>query len=334
LRLNGVCVMKTAWGMCLLLAGTASLHASEPSKIKHETIEFRSEDAVANVPERFRLAPHQFDVVIEPWLELEQSGVTVSKVRFPSPITSPHAINNTVHCEYYRPTRSNGKRPAVIVLDILDGRQIVSRGEAVWLAQHDIPALVVYMAYYGPRRTPGDKTRLLMPDIEHSTAAMRQTVLDCRRATAWLATQPGVDAERLGIVGTSLGSFLAGLTAASEPKLKSACLLLSGGGLVDAFYDHPKAEGFRIFHKFIGGTKAQLAKLIDPLDPLTYAPQLAHKKLLLIAASRDDVVPPTAAERLWNATGKPPIVWVDATHVGSAAYLFRAMNAVVRHLDP
>jgi hypothetical protein len=46
------------------------------------------------------------------------------------------------------------------------------------------------------------------------------------------------------------------------------------------------------------------------------------------------VVPPTAAERLWTATGKPPIVWVDATHVGAAAYLFRAMNAVVDHLDP
>lgn len=326
--------MKAIWGVAVLVAGAASLQAGEPSKIRQETVEFRSDDTVANVPERFRLAPHQFEVTVEPWLELEQSGVSVSKVRFPSPITSPHAINNTVHCEYYRPTRSIGKRPAVIVLDILDGRQIVSRGEAVWLAQHDIPALVVYMAYYGPRRTPGDKTRLLMPDIEHSTAAMRQTVLDCRRATAWLATQPGVDTDRLGVVGTSLGSFLAGLTAASEPMLKSAVLLLSGGGLVDAFYDHPKAEGFRVLHKFIGGSKAQLAKLIDPLDPLTYAAQLSRKKLLLIAASRDDVVPPKAAERLWNATGKPPIIWVDATHVGAAAYLFRAMNAVVDHLDP
>ena len=305
-----------------------------PATARKEAVAFRSDDVADNVPERFRLAPHSFEATVEPWLELEQSGISVTKVRFPSPVVSPHPLNNTVHCEFYRPLKSTTSRPAVLVLDILDGKQIVSRGEAVWLAQHDIPALVVYMAYYGPRRDPNDKTRMLMPDIEHSTSAMRQTVLDCRRATAWLAQQPGIDANRLGIVGTSLGSFVAGLTAAAEPKLKSVCLLLSGGGLVDAFYDHPKAAGFRTMYQLIGGSKQKLAKLIDPLDPLTYAKQLSGKKLLLIAASRDDVVPPSAAERLWKATGKPPIVWVNATHVGAATYLFRGMNAVVNHLDP
>ena len=39
---------------------------------------------------------------------------------------------------------------------------------------------------------------------------MTQAVLDIRRATAWLADRPEVDAERLGIFGVSLG----GITAA------------------------------------------------------------------------------------------------------------------------
>ena len=317
----------------LMVIASPSIVFAEPPK-RTESVTFQSNDERDNTPERFRLASHTFEATVEPWLELEQSGVRVSKVRFESPVTSPHPINNTVHCEYYCPIQSTTARPAVLVLDILDGKQVVSRGEAVWLAQHNIPALVIYMAYYGPRRDPNDKTRMLMPDVEHSTAAMRQTVLDCRRATAWLSQQPGVDSNRLGVVGTSLGSFVAGLTAAAEPKLKSVCLLLSGGGLVEAFYEHPKADGFRTLHKFIGGSKEQLAKLIDPLDPLTYAKQLTGKKLLLIAASRDDVVPPSAATRLWNATGKPTIVWVNSTHVGAVAYVFQAMNLVIGHLDP
>ena len=39
--------------------------------------------------------------------------------------------------------------------------------------------------------------------------AIRQTVLDNRCAAAWLASRPEIDAKKLGIHGTSLGSFMA-----------------------------------------------------------------------------------------------------------------------------
>ena len=42
---------------------------------------------------------------------------------------------------------------------------------------------------------------------------MRQTVLDLRWATAWMESRPEIDKARLGIMGTSLGSFVAALTA-------------------------------------------------------------------------------------------------------------------------
>jgi hypothetical protein len=129
-----------------------------------------------------------------------------------------------------------------------------------------------------------------------------------------------------------MGSLVGGVVAAAEPRLRSACLLLVGGGLVDAFYDHPKAAPFRRVNELLGGSKEKLKALIDPVDPLTYADRLKGKNLLLIGASRDDIVPPAAMKRLWAAAGKPKIIWVDATHVGAAAYAFEAMNAVVAHI--
>ena len=42
-------------------------------------------------------------------------------------------------------------------------------------------------------------------------------------------------------------------------------------------------------------TKDTLKALIAPVDPITYGPQLKTKNLLMIAASRDDIVPPSAA---------------------------------------
>lgn len=302
--------------------------AAEPIK---STVDFVPVGDNADVPERFHLAKHSFPVELEKKYDLPASGVEIYKLRFPSPVESPHLENNTVHCEYFVP-KGKTNVPAVIVLDILDGAQVVSRGEAMWLAQHDVAALVVQMAYYGPRRPAKERIRLLSTDIDHSVKAITQTVLDCRRAAAWLAQRPEVDAKKLGIVGTSLGSFVGGLVAAAEPRLTTACLLLGGGDLVDAFYHHPKAAPFRAINEFLGGDIKKLKKLIDPVDPITYAKWLKGKRLLLIAASRDDVVPPVAMKRLWEATGQPKLIWLDATHVGAAAYVFPTMQAVIAHV--
>lgn len=317
-------------GLALTICNWNASHAAEPM-VTREVVQFTINDRESTVPERFRMEPHDFSVEVVPRHTLLHSGIDVFEVRFPSPVESPHPENNIVHAEYYCP-RSPGKHPAVIVLDILDGKQVVSRGEALWLAQNDIPSLIVYMAYYGPRRPTTDNVRLLSPNIEQSVSAITQTVLDCRRAVAWLGSRPEVDPERLGVVGTSLGSFVGGVTAAAEPRIRTACLLLGGGGLVDAFYDHPKLAGLQSAVRLLIGSKARLKKLIDPIDPLTYAEYLKHKRLFLVGASRDDVVPPVAMQRLWEATGKPKILWVDATHVGAALYTFPAMRAMIEHI--
>ena len=293
-------------------------------------------DDAANVPERYRLTARTFGCRLTPRYTLRHSGVEVYDLTFPSPVKSGFPVNDTVYAEYFVPVGASEKAkvPGVVVLDILDGAAVVSRGEAVWLAQNGVASLFVYMAHYGPRRTPGSKVRLLSTNVEQSLNGVRQTVLDCRCATAWLAARPEVDGARLGLVGTSLGSIVGANVAAGEPRLKNICLLLPAGGLVDAFYDHPKAKQYLPLLDLVEvlGGKDRLRKMIAPADPITYAPQLKQKNLLLIAASRDDVLPPKSAEALWEATGKQKIVWFDSTHVGAAAYAIPALKAVTEHV--
>jgi dienelactone hydrolase len=317
----------------IFLGLLAPLNAAAPaaSPVTSGEVRFACDDATCGVPEQFRLADHTFHYQQQLRYDLEYSGVEVYSVRFPSPVESPHVVNNTVHAEYFRPKNASGKVPAVVVLDILQGNALVSRGAAMWLAQNGIAAMAITMPYYGPRR-PAAGPRMLTPDIEKSVANVRQTVLDSRRAVAWLAARPEVDTDRLGVVGTSLGSFMGGLLAAAEPRVQTACLLLGGGGLVDAFYSHPKTQWLTLALLTVGVTKEKLQRQIAPVDPLTYADRLRDKKLLLIGASRDDIVPPEAMKRLWEATGKPKIVWLDATHVGAAAHVFTAMNAIIAHV--
>src|SRR5262249_30725751 len=150
-------------------------------------------------------------------------------------------------------------------------------------------------------------------------AAVRQTVLDIRCAAAWMEARPEVDPKKLGILGTSLGSFVAALSAEMEPRLGRAVVLLGGGSLVDAYWDDSRVELLRKGYETLGGKKESLQKLIAPADPITCAENLKGRKLLMIAAKRDEIVPPKAATALWEASGKQKIVWYDTTHYGAAA---------------
>src|SRR4030081_2834481 len=62
---------------------------------------------------------------------------------------------------------------------------------------------------------------IVSANVGRTAQVCRQAVLDARRAVAWLASR-GYDS--IGILGTSLGSCLAMLTAAHEPLVRAAAL--------------------------------------------------------------------------------------------------------------
>jgi dienelactone hydrolase len=287
-------------------------------------------DVKCGIPECYRVHNHTFEFKLSLRHDLRHSGVKVYDLSFPSPVKTDVPENNTVHAELFLPS-GPGPFPACVVLDILQGDALIARAEALWLAQHGVAGMVVYMAHYGPRRPAGSTVRLLSTDIGRTIHAVQQTVQDVRCAFAWLATRTEIDSNKLGLVGTSLGSLVGAVVAANEPRVKNVCLMLGGGGLVDAYYDHPKAKQYLPIVEALGG-KAVMKALIGSVDPLTYAERLKEKNLLMVCASRDDVVPPKAAMALWEATGKQRIVWIDSTHVGAAMHMLTLLGEMSDHV--
>jgi dienelactone hydrolase len=317
----------------MLLNATAAGADRAASNLSHSekgTVPFRPLDDQKNIPARYRLKEHTFDYEMVLKYDLPNSGVEIYQVRFPSPVMSACLENNTVYAEYYRP-KGKGPFPGVIVLDITGGDQSLSRTIANCLAQNGLAALFVQMAYYGPRRPPGSKLRLLSTNLPHTMEAVRQTVLDIRRATAWMEARPELDRKRLGLHGTSLGSMVGTLAAEMEPKLSRVSIALGGGGLVDAYYDHPRAAPYRKVWEAIGGTKEIVTRELAPIDPITCAANLRDRKVLMVAGKRDEIVPTSATEALWKAAGKPRIIWYDCTHYGAALYFGAILNEVVQH---
>lgn len=289
---------------------------------------FRPTPAEAGVPELFRLPAAGFGYELEPIRDSE--SYTVARVRFPSPIVTADAANNTVHAEYFRP-KGGGRRPGVVVLHILGADFALSRYFAARLAEKGVAALFVKLPYYGERRPAGADRRFLSNDVGRSTLSMRQGVCDVRRASAWLASRPEVDPARRGVTGISLGGITSALAAAIDPELDRAALILAGGGLDEILWtmQEPGADRWRREWAESGRTRADLKALTTPFDPLTYAGRLVGKHVLMMAGNVDDVIPPSAARALWEASGRPPIRWFDCGHYSAAGYLLPAIREAV-----
>jgi dienelactone hydrolase len=159
---------------------------------------------------------------------------------------------------------------------------------------------------------------------------MTQAVLDIRRATAWLATQDEVDSERLGIAGISLGGIAAALVAAAEPRLGSVALLLAGGDVAQISWEAKEMSRLRESWPASGGTRESLAAILREVDPVTYAGNVRGRRILMLNASHDEVVPRAATESLWRALGEPEIIWMDAGHYSSARFIFESLARVTR----
>jgi dienelactone hydrolase len=322
MRVPAMVVFLAGW--LPALAGAANLPVEKGS------VHFRPAGDQHNVPERYRLEEHTFSYELVLKGDLPGCDVDVFQLRYPSPVSSPDPENNTVYAEYYRP-RGDGPFPGVIILDVTAGNQMLSRIIATHLAQNGIAGLFVQMSYYGPRRPPGSRKRFLSPDVNRTLDNVRQTVLDLRRAAAWMASRSELNAQRLGILGTSLGSFIGSLTAEMEPRLGRVAIILGGGGLADAYYDDPRARALRSVYETLGGSKEKFARWIAPADPLTCAANLKEHKVLMIAGKHDDIVFPKMAEALWKASGQQTIIWLDSNHYGAAVYVVPALCAVVEH---
>jgi dienelactone hydrolase len=301
-----------------------------PAAIERGEVAFRPGPEESSVPERFRLESADFTFELEP--VFSTPNYTVSRLRFPSPITTPDPENNVVHAEYFAPLGGGPKRPAVIVLHILGADFPLSRYMAARLADRGVAALFLKLPYYGERRPAAagqNAKRFLSSDIERTIQAMRQGICDVRRATCWLNSRPDVDGKRLGVSGISLGGIVSSVAAAVDPSIREGAFLLAGGDLSRILWEMPESAAYRALWIRSGRTLEDLKELTDPFDPLTYARRLAGKRVFMMAGKVDEVIPPSSARALWEAAGRPPIRWYDCGHYSAVGFLLPGIRETV-----
>jgi dienelactone hydrolase len=155
--------------------------------------------------------------VPDPKLEAKVKGTFAEFLRFISPVKTPYPENNLVTARWF-PARG---RRAVVLLPHWnsDALSYVSLCRALNLL--GIAVLRMSMPYHDSRR-PAEIQRAdyaVSANIGRTLDAVRQGVVDVRCCLDWLEQQ---GYNRLGIVGTSLGSCLAFIAAAHDPRIRVA----------------------------------------------------------------------------------------------------------------
>ena len=83
-----------------------------------------------------------------------------------------------------------------------------------------------------------------------------------------------------------------------------------------------------------GKTKESLFEVLKSVDPVTYARPVKGRKVLMLNASHDEVIPRACTEALWRAFDEPEIIWWDAGHYSAMRYIFEGMARTVRFFHP
>lgn len=138
---------------------------------------------------------------------------------FLSGLRTQHETNNTVYAEYFPAPKADGR--AVLVIPQWNSDDQSHLGLCGLLNRFGLSALRLSPAYHH-RRKPPELTRAdyhVSANLGRTVHATRQSVLDARGCLDWLESR---GYTRLGILGTSLGSCLALLTAAHDPRLRAA----------------------------------------------------------------------------------------------------------------
>jgi len=234
---------------------------------------------------------------------------------FTSAIASPWPENNRVYGQVF-PARHTG--PAVVVLAQWNARWEEQQSVCRWLQHLGITAVKMSLPYHDRRAIPGHPRgdHLVGPNIGLTMQANHQAVLDARRTLRWLEQQ-GYD--RLGIVGTSVGSAIAYVTMCHEPVLRTGAFLH-----VSTYYGDVVANGLTTMN--VGDSlrpnvsHEELRHFWSPISPFQYIPKLRgkDKKILAITGRYDPTFWPEFTNAFLNAMRREGVefenMWLPCGH--------------------
>ena len=239
-------------------------------------------------PNDFRLERRGVEVfstraLPDPRLEAKVKGKSAEFLRFTSPVKTPYPENNLANARWF-PARG---RRAIVLLPHWNSDAIAYVSLCRVLNLLGIAVLRLSMPYHDIRM-PAEIQRAdyaVSANIGRTLDAARQGVVDIRCCLDWLEQQ---GFNRLGVVGTSLGSCYAFIAAAHDPRIRIAAFNHASTYFADVVWHGQSTRHIRQgIEQEIDLERLRQAWLA--ISPMSYFEQFTRwpKKSLIVYAKYD-----------------------------------------------
>jgi len=266
--------------------------------------------------------------------EIHDFQLAGDQLTWTSAIQTPSAENNIARARFFPAKAKKGRSPrnAIVVLPQWNA-QPESHVEACRIFNMiGMSALRLTLPYHQQRKPPELERadHLVSTNIGRTIQSMRQAVLDTRAAVHWLKND---GYEKVGILGTSVGSCIAFLAFAHEPDLDAGSFNHVSGYVADVAWN-----GLSTAHVREGfGHRLSLTELRDfwtPISPLPFMPRMAtmgQRPMLFIVAKYDltfpiDLTHDAIAEARRHRLPLE-LVWLPCGHYTTGEFPWKAIDA-------
>jgi len=255
-------------------------------------------------------------------------------VDFRSAYPAHYVKNSIVRGEYFQP-QGAGHAPLAILLHGMGDRSVIPcQLLARTLVKRGIACFILYLVFHSSRMPEDIKNRLPALTLDEWFESYQISVIDVRQVIDWASGRAEIDQGQVAIVGISFGGFISAIAMGVDKRIRTGVLITSGGNL-GKVARLSKTFGRRMGYK---GTEEeyltaqrryeqyldQVAKKgfenVIPTekgfltDPMTFAPYLQKRPILMINARWDWVIPKEATIDFWEVCGRPAITWLPGTH--------------------
>lgn len=202
------------------------------------------------------------------------------------------------------------------------------------LAKRGVASFIMTLPFHLQRTPPGVRSGqlLLTTDLSAMVLTMKQAICDIQRTVDWVRARPEVHAGRIGIAGVSLGALIGALFLGVDDRWAAAALALGGADLAGILWNSPLTSDIRRGLARAGHTEETVRTALAEVEPTRYLKPEHGRNTYLIGARFDQVIPVANLNRLRDAMGNPPMLWLDTGHFGPKFVYEPLMNTTADFL--
>jgi len=215
--------------------------------------------------------------------------------------------------------RVAARPPVALILHGVSGSKDAPyvRAMSRLLLEGGFATLAIDSPYHGDRAREDRDPRFHNFTSYTNRNAAVQSALDCMRAVDYAFARGDLDTARLGFVGFSQGAIMGTAFCARDERVQAVVLVVGGGNFLQMYPAARNPEA-----------RARAERIAQTIDPVHHAALISPRPLLMVNATRDELIPRRCAEDLFEAARPPKeILWYDALHTGIPGEALRTARA-------